>query len=53
MHAVVAAADALDEPTIVLLGHPTYYPHFMVRHLDAWPAADGGPFRNAPAFDDL
>jgi putative acetyltransferase len=28
MHAVVAAADALDEPLIVLLGHPDYYPRF-------------------------
>ena len=28
MHAVIAAADALDEPLIVLLGHPGYYPRF-------------------------
>jgi putative acetyltransferase len=28
MHAVIAAADALDEPLIVLLGHPEYYPRF-------------------------
>ena len=28
MHAVIAAADALDEPLIVLLGHPAYYPRF-------------------------
>lgn len=28
MHAVIAAADALDEPLIVLLGHPSYYPRF-------------------------
>ena len=28
MHAVIGAADALDEPLIVLLGHPTYYPRF-------------------------
>ena len=28
MHAVIAAADALDEPTIVLLGHPEFYPRF-------------------------
>jgi putative acetyltransferase len=28
MHAVIGAADALDEPLIVLVGHPTYYPRF-------------------------
>jgi len=28
MHAVIGAADALDEPLIVLLGHPSYYPRF-------------------------
>lgn len=28
MHAVIAAADARDEPLIVLLGHPEYYPRF-------------------------
>jgi putative acetyltransferase len=28
MHAVIGAADALDEPLIVLLGHPEYYPRF-------------------------
>jgi putative acetyltransferase len=28
MHAVLAAADALDEPLVVLLGHPGYYPRF-------------------------
>jgi putative acetyltransferase len=27
-HAVLAAADALDEPVVVLLGHTTYYPRF-------------------------
>lgn len=25
MHAVIAAADALDEPAVVLLGEPSYY----------------------------
>lgn len=35
MHAVIGAADALDEPLIVLLGHPDYYPRFGFR-----PAAD-------------
>jgi putative acetyltransferase len=28
MHAVLAAADALDEPVVVLLGHADYYPRF-------------------------
>ena len=28
MHAVVAAADALDEPAVVLLGDPGYYRQF-------------------------
>jgi putative acetyltransferase len=28
MHAVLAAADALDESLVVLLGHRTYYPRF-------------------------
>jgi putative acetyltransferase len=28
MHAVIAAADALDHPVVVLLGHVDYYPRF-------------------------
>lgn len=28
MHAVLGAADARDEPLVVLLGHPEYYPRF-------------------------
>jgi putative acetyltransferase len=28
MHAVIAAADALDYPLVVLLGHLDYYPQF-------------------------
>ena len=28
VHAVLAAADALDEPGVVLLGHPAYYARF-------------------------
>lgn len=28
MHAVIAAAEALDETLIALLGHPEYYPRF-------------------------
>jgi putative acetyltransferase len=31
MHAVLAAADAMHEPIVVLLGHPTYYPRFGFR----------------------
>jgi putative acetyltransferase len=37
MHAVLGAADALDEPIVVLLGHRDYYPRFGFR-----PAADLG-----------
>ncbi|MFF5074126.1 GNAT family N-acetyltransferase [Micromonospora olivasterospora] len=36
-HAVLGAADALDEPLVVLLGHPDYYPRFGFR-----PAVDLG-----------
>lgn len=31
VHAVLGAADALDETIVVLWGHPTYYPHFGFR----------------------
>jgi putative acetyltransferase len=37
MHAVIAAADALDAPTIVLLGDPRFYRRFGFE-----PAADHG-----------
>lgn len=37
MHAVLGAADALDEPVVVLLGHKDYYPRFGFR-----PATDLG-----------
>ncbi|MGK5740455.1 GNAT family N-acetyltransferase [Micromonospora sp. URMC 103] len=37
MHAVLGAADARDEPLVVLLGHPDYYPRFGFR-----PAVDHG-----------
>ena len=37
MHAVLGAADALDEPLVVLLGHAAYYPRFGFR-----PAAELG-----------
>ncbi len=31
MHAVLAAADALDEPAVCLLGSPAYYSRFGFR----------------------
>lgn len=31
MHAVLGAADALDEPLVALLGHREYYPRFGFR----------------------
>jgi putative acetyltransferase len=31
MHAILGAADALDEPIVVLLGHRDYYPRFGFR----------------------
>jgi putative acetyltransferase len=31
MHAVLGAADALDEPLVVLLGNPSYYARFRFR----------------------
>jgi len=31
MHAVLGAADALDEPLVALLGHTDYYPRFGFR----------------------
>jgi putative acetyltransferase len=31
MHAVLGAADALDEPLVALLGSPAYYPRFGFR----------------------
>ncbi|MGH3433247.1 MAG: GNAT family N-acetyltransferase, partial [Thermocrispum sp.] len=37
MHGVLAAADALGEPLVVLLGHTGYYPRFGFR-----PAAELG-----------
>ncbi|MFW6090996.1 MAG: GNAT family N-acetyltransferase [Actinomycetota bacterium] len=47
MHAVVGAADALDEPLIALLGHPEYYPRFGFEPAAAIgitpPVADWGP----------
>ncbi|MEV1332977.1 N-acetyltransferase [Micromonospora costi] len=47
MHAVLAAADARDEPLVVLLGHPEYYPRFgfrpAVEHGVTPPVAAWGP----------
>lgn len=34
VHAVIAAADALDEPLVALLGHTDYYPRFGFRRGD-------------------
>jgi putative acetyltransferase len=45
MHAVLAAADALDEPVVVLLGHTDYYPRFGFR-----PAASFGIEPPDPAW---
>jgi putative acetyltransferase len=46
MHAALAAADALGEKGVVLLGHPTYYPRFgfgpAVEH-GITPPQDWGP----------
>ncbi|GAA2734414.1 N-acetyltransferase [Pedococcus aerophilus] len=46
VHAALAAADALGEPAMVLLGHPTYYPRFgfgpAVDH-GVTPPQDWGP----------
>ncbi len=45
VHAVLAAADALDEPLVVLLGHTDYYPRFGFR-----PAAELGIEPPEPAW---
>jgi putative acetyltransferase len=45
MHAVLGAADALDEPVVVLLGHKDYYPRFGFV-----PAADLGITPPDPAW---
>ncbi|MDQ3537277.1 MAG: N-acetyltransferase [Actinomycetota bacterium] len=34
MHAVLGAADALEEPLVALLGHTNYYPRFGFRPAD-------------------
>ncbi|MFG3558925.1 GNAT family N-acetyltransferase [Micromonospora sp. NPDC047557] len=46
MHAVLGAADARDEPLVVLLGHPEYYPRFGFRpavELGVTPPQPWGP----------
>ena len=45
MHAVLGAADALDEPVVVLLGHTDYYPRFGFG-----PAAELGIHPPVPAW---
>jgi putative acetyltransferase len=47
MHAVLAAADALDYPVVVLLGHLDYYPRFGFV-----PAARLGVLAPDPAWGD-
>jgi len=47
MHAVLAAADALDEPVVVLLGHKDYYPRFGFA-----PAQAQGILPPEPAWGD-
>lgn len=44
-HAVLAAAEALDEPVVALLGHLDYYPRFGFR-----PAAELGILAPDPAW---
>jgi putative acetyltransferase len=45
MHAVLGAADALDEPLVVLLGNPAYYHRFGFR-----PAAEYGITPSVPEW---
>ncbi len=47
MHAVLGAADALDEPLVVLLGHTDYYPRFGFR-----PAAQLGITPPVPRWQE-
>ncbi|WP_246633798.1 hypothetical protein [Pseudonocardia nigra] len=49
MHAVLGAADALDEALVVLLGHPGYYPRFGFRPASQLGIEPEVPDR-APAF---
>ena len=45
MHAVIAAADALGEPCIVLLGDPAFYAHYGFR-----PASESGVMPPDPSW---
>jgi putative acetyltransferase len=47
VHAVVAAADALDEPLVALLGNPAYYRRFGFER-----AADRGISAPDPSYGD-
>lgn len=56
MPAVLAAADALDEPAVGLLGDSAYYSRFGLAAgatLGVLPPHRGGTFRYARAFDCL
>jgi putative acetyltransferase len=68
VHALLGAADALDEPLVVLLGAPRYYARFgfrpatgygieperlQVRTLDAFDPGMRGRFRYPEPFDRL
>jgi putative acetyltransferase len=48
LHAVIGAADALDEPLVGLLGHPDYY-----RRFGFVPAAPLGVIAPTPSWGDL
>jgi putative acetyltransferase len=48
MHAVLGAADALDEPLVALLGDPAWYRRFGFR-----PASEVGVRSPEPAWGDL
>ncbi len=54
MHAVLGAADARDEPLVVLLGHPAYYPRFGFRLAQTYgispPVAEWAPHFQARAL---
>ncbi|MCW6007377.1 N-acetyltransferase [Micromonospora sp. CPCC 205371] len=54
MHAVLGAAEALDEPLVVLLGHKDYYPRFGFRpaaeHGITPPVAEWGEYFQAPTL---
>jgi putative acetyltransferase len=47
MHAVLGAADALNEPVVVLLGHTDYYPRFGFE-----PASHHGIEPSTPQWGD-